>query len=76
MPPQHPKLAGKVHGQGLTEYIIVVALIAIVTIGVITLFGDSVRQLFGMSTRPAVPDPAPDPTRGGKRAGTTTTVSN
>ncbi|MEW5741799.1 MAG: hypothetical protein AB1938_22960 [Myxococcota bacterium] len=36
-------------GQGMTEYIIIVALIAIAAIGVITLFGDNVRALFGMS---------------------------
>jgi Flp pilus assembly pilin Flp len=34
-------------GQGMTEYIIIVALIAIAAIGVITLFGDNVRALFG-----------------------------
>jgi pilus assembly protein Flp/PilA len=37
-------------GQGNTEYIIIVALIAIATIGVITLFGDNIRQLFGVSS--------------------------
>lgn len=36
-------------GQGMTEYVIVVALIAIAAIGVITLFGDNIRKLFGMS---------------------------
>ncbi len=36
-------------GQGMTEYIIIVALIAIAAIGVITLFGDNIRKLFGMS---------------------------
>ena len=39
----------KTRGQGMTEYIIVVALIAIGTIGVITLFGDNIRALFGAS---------------------------
>lgn len=33
-------------GQGMTEYIIIVALIAIAAIGVITLFGDNIRALF------------------------------
>jgi len=33
-------------GQGLTEYIIIVALIAIAAIGVVTLFGDNIRALF------------------------------
>ncbi len=39
----------KRRGQGMTEYIIIVALIAIAAIGVITLFGDNIRKLFGMS---------------------------
>ena len=37
-------------GQGMTEYIIIVALIAIATIGVITVFGDNIRALFKAST--------------------------
>jgi len=37
-------------GQGMTEYIIIVALIAIATIGVITIFGDNIRALFKAST--------------------------
>ena len=37
-------------GQGMTEYIIIVALIAIAAIGVITLFGDNIKALFGMSS--------------------------
>lgn len=40
----------KSRGQGMTEYIIIVALIAIAAIGVITLFGDNIKALFGMST--------------------------
>ncbi len=36
-------------GQGMTEYIIIVALIAIATIGVVTLFGDNIRMLFSAS---------------------------
>lgn len=40
----------KVRGQGMTEYIIIVALIAIGSIGVVTAFGDQIRQLFGMSS--------------------------
>jgi Flp pilus assembly pilin Flp len=39
----------KSRGQGMTEYIIIVALIAIAAIGVITLFGDNIRTLFGIS---------------------------
>lgn len=36
-------------GQGLTEYIIVVALVAIAAIGVVTVFGDNVRRIIGTS---------------------------
>ncbi len=43
------RLAQKNRGQGMTEYIIIVALIAIAAIGIITLFGDNIRRLFGMS---------------------------
>jgi len=39
----------KSRGQAMTEYIIIVALIAIAAIGVITLFGDNLRRLFGSS---------------------------
>ncbi|MBL8954681.1 MAG: hypothetical protein JNK82_28140 [Myxococcaceae bacterium] len=42
-------LKTKKRGQGMTEYIIIVALIAIAAIGIITLFGDNIRRLFGMS---------------------------
>ena len=37
-------------GQGMTEYIIVVALMAISAIGVVTIFGGNVRALFGAAT--------------------------
>ncbi len=33
-------------GQGMTEYIIIVALIAIAAIGVVTIFGNNLRVLF------------------------------
>ena len=38
-------------GQGMTEYIIIVALIAIAAIGVVSLFGDNIRKLFGASVK-------------------------
>jgi Flp pilus assembly pilin Flp len=38
-------------GQGMTEYIIVVALVAIAAIGVTSVFGEDVRSLFGASTQ-------------------------
>jgi pilus assembly protein Flp/PilA len=43
------KTLRKSRGQGMTEYIIIVALIAIAAIGVITLFGNNIRRLFGQS---------------------------
>ena len=45
------KMLRKTRGQGMTEYIIIVALIAIAAIGVITLFGDNIRRLFGASAQ-------------------------
>ena len=36
-------------GQGMTEYIIIVALIAISCIMVVTIFGDNIRKIFGSS---------------------------
>jgi hypothetical protein len=39
-------------GVGLAEYVIVLALIAIATVGVITLFGDRVRMLLGLNAPP------------------------
>ena len=42
------KLRGR-RGQGMTEYIIIVALIAIAAIGVISIFGDNIRALFASS---------------------------
>jgi pilus assembly protein Flp/PilA len=46
---QTVKRPRKTHGQGMTEYILLVALLAIATIGVIKLFGDNIRGLFGAS---------------------------
>ena len=36
-------------GQGMTEYIIIVALIAIAAIAIITIFGQNIRALFAAS---------------------------
>ncbi|MCO7223846.1 pilus assembly protein [Pleionea sp. CnH1-48] len=41
------KLKKRSLGQGMTEYIIIVALIAIAAIGVFTLFGDVVKNQVG-----------------------------
>src|SRR5256886_17641634 len=37
-------------GQGLSEYLIIVALVAIAAIGVVTVFGRDVRELFSGTT--------------------------
>ena len=37
-------------GQGMTEYIVIVALIAVASIGVVTVFGRDIRDLFSAST--------------------------
>ena len=37
-------------GQGMSEYLIIVALIAIAAIGVITVFGRDIRELFSGTT--------------------------
>ena len=39
----------KTRGQGMTEYIIIVALVAICAIGIVTVYGDTLRRLFGNS---------------------------
>jgi pilus assembly protein Flp/PilA len=44
------KLNKRNRGQGMTEYIIIVALIAIAAVGIVTVFGQNIRQLFGDST--------------------------
>lgn len=41
------KPAQRRRGQGMTEYILIVSLIAIASIGVTTLFGNNIRTLFG-----------------------------
>ena len=38
-------------GQGMTEYIIIVALVAIASIAVVSIFGNQIRELFSASTR-------------------------
>ena len=37
-------------GQGMSEYLIIVALVAIAAIGVVTVFGRDVRELFSGTT--------------------------
>jgi len=40
---------GDQRGQGMTEYIIIVALVAIAAIVVVAIFGDNIRRMFGTS---------------------------
>ncbi|HUT37147.1 MAG TPA: hypothetical protein VNE39_26940 [Planctomycetota bacterium] len=40
-----------VRGQATTEYILIVVLVAVLSIGIITVFGNQVRDLFGVATR-------------------------
>jgi Flp pilus assembly pilin Flp len=44
------KMLRRERAQGMTEYIIIVALIAIAAIGVVTLFGQNIRAMFAAST--------------------------
>ena len=44
------KLFKSQKGQGMTEYLIIVALIAIAAIGVVTVFGRDIRALFSDTT--------------------------
>ena len=53
------KLRGR-RGQGMTEYIIIVALIAIAAIGVVSLFGDNIRALFATSANALAGNEATD----------------
>lgn len=38
-------------GQGATEYVIILVLVAIASIAVITVFGDQLRELFNVGTK-------------------------
>ena len=44
------KLFKSQSGQGMSEYLIIVALIAIAAIGVVTVFGRDIRELFSGTT--------------------------
>jgi len=44
------KLLASQSGQGMIEYLIIVALIAIAAIGVVTVFGRDIRELFSGTT--------------------------
>lgn len=44
------KLVRSESGQGMSEYLIIVALVAIAAIGVVTVFGRDIRELFAGTT--------------------------
>jgi len=44
------KMLGSRSGQGMSEYLIIVALVAIAAIGVVTVFGRDIRELFSGTT--------------------------
>ena len=44
------KLFKSQSGQGMSEYLIIVALIAVAAIGVVTVFGRDIRELFSGTT--------------------------
>ena len=68
------KLMKKQDGQGMTEYIIIVALIAISCIVVVAIFGDNIRKMFGASVN-ATANTSTDDTSA-KMAGDTSTHKN
>lgn len=48
----HAKLVNnRKTGQGATEYVIILVLVAIASIAVITVFGDQLRELFNVGTK-------------------------
>jgi pilus assembly protein Flp/PilA len=44
------RLLWSAKGQGMSEYLIIVALVAIAAIGVVTVFGRDIRELFSGTT--------------------------
>ncbi len=44
-------------GQGVAEYVIVLAVIAIAAVGVQALYGDSLRVLLGLTSKVTAPEP-------------------
>ena len=44
------KLFRSESGQGMSEYLIIVALIAVAAIGIVSIFGKDIRELFAAST--------------------------
>lgn len=44
------RLRRDTRGQGMTEYIIIVALVAIASIGVVSIFGNDIQRLYAAAT--------------------------
>ncbi len=64
------KLGRKVAGQGMTEYIIIVALIAVAAIGVYSFFGEAIRaQMAGMTNEISGKSAASSQAKAGVAAG-------
>lgn len=71
------KTASRQRGQGMSEYIIIVALIAVGAIGVFAAFGGTIRsQVAGMSHELAGTDSSADITKAGTQATNATTSAN
>lgn len=67
---------GKIRGQGMTEYIIIVALIAVSAIGVYSFFGKTIRnQVAGLATEMSGVDSSAQIGAAKTAAGTTSTVA-
>ena len=63
-------------GQGMTEYIIIVALIAVAAIGVYSFFGETIRaQMAGMTNELAGKDGTPNVTNAKAAAGKADTAA-
>lgn len=64
-------------GQGMTEYIIIVALIAVAAIGVYSLFGQTVRnQTAGLAQEVAGVDASAEIANAGTTSGNASTAAN
>lgn len=71
------RTAGRQRGQGMTEYIIIVALIAVAAIGVYSLFGKTIRnQVAGLAGEVAGTGSASAISAAGAAAGSAATAAN
>ena len=71
------RTASRQRGQGMTEYIIIVALIAVAAIGVYSLFGKTIRnQVAGLAGEVAGTGSASSISAAGAAAGSAATAAN